>query len=69
MGELEILREGPGPGLLSVPFLQAEDVIFLYHPCAHPWLKLQLALLAHACVAQPSLASDSGLTQDRVSDW
>lgn len=44
---------------------QAEDVSFLYHPCAHPWLKLQLALLAHVCVAQPSLASDSSLTQDR----
>ncbi|KAF6300033.1 tumor protein p53 inducible protein 13 [Rhinolophus ferrumequinum] len=27
--------------------------------------QLQLALLAHACVAQPSLTSDSGLTQDR----
>ncbi|XP_043759213.1 tumor protein p53-inducible protein 13 isoform X1 [Cervus elaphus] len=44
---------------------QAEDVSFLYHPCAHPWLKLQLALLAHTCVAQPLLASDSSLTQDR----
>ncbi|XP_019506081.1 PREDICTED: tumor protein p53-inducible protein 13 isoform X2 [Hipposideros armiger] len=44
---------------------QAEDVSFFYHPCAHPWLKLQLALLAHVCVAQPSLASDSSLTQDR----
>uniref|UniRef100_A0A8C3VU21 Tumor protein p53 inducible protein 13 n=1 Tax=Catagonus wagneri TaxID=51154 RepID=A0A8C3VU21_9CETA len=44
---------------------QAEDVSFLYHPCAHPWLKLQLALLAHICVAQPSLAPDPSLTQDR----
>ncbi|XP_058416182.1 tumor protein p53-inducible protein 13 isoform X2 [Diceros bicornis minor] len=44
---------------------QAEGVSFLYHPCAHPWLKLQLALLAHVCVAQPSLAPDSSLTQDR----
>ncbi|XP_049493932.1 tumor protein p53-inducible protein 13 [Panthera uncia] len=43
----------------------AEDVTFLYHPCAHPWLKLQLALLAHVCVAQPSLAPDSSLTQER----
>ncbi|XP_075417390.1 tumor protein p53-inducible protein 13 isoform X2 [Tenrec ecaudatus] len=43
----------------------AEDVNFLYHPCAHPWLKTQLALLARACVAQPSLAPDSSLTQDR----
>ncbi|XP_045155619.1 tumor protein p53-inducible protein 13 isoform X2 [Echinops telfairi] len=43
----------------------AEDVNFLYHPCVHPWLKTQLALLAHACVAQPSLAPDSSLTQDR----
>ncbi|XP_008146066.2 tumor protein p53-inducible protein 13 [Eptesicus fuscus] len=44
---------------------QAEDVSFLYHPCAHPWLKLQLVLLAHVHVAQPSLAPDSSLTQDR----
>ncbi|XP_015994490.1 tumor protein p53-inducible protein 13 [Rousettus aegyptiacus] len=44
---------------------QAEDVSFLYHPCAHPWLKLQLALLAHVCVAQPSLAPDFSLTRDR----
>lgn len=52
---------------VSMPFLQSEDVSFLYHPCAHPWLKLQLALLAHTCVAQPSVAPDSSLTQDRVS--
>ncbi|KAB0393964.1 hypothetical protein E2I00_004408, partial [Balaenoptera physalus] len=45
---------------------QAEDVSFLYHPCAHPWLKLQLAFLAHICVAQPLLAPDSSLTQDRL---
>ncbi|XP_072795239.1 tumor protein p53-inducible protein 13 isoform X3 [Vicugna pacos] len=45
---------------------QAEDVNFLYHPCVHPWLKLQLALLAHICVAQPSLVPDSSLTQDRA---
>ncbi|XP_017710621.1 PREDICTED: tumor protein p53-inducible protein 13 isoform X4 [Rhinopithecus bieti] len=44
---------------------QAEDVTFLYHPCAHPWLKLQLALLAYACMTNPSLAPDSSLTQDR----
>ncbi|XP_029785234.1 tumor protein p53-inducible protein 13 isoform X2 [Suricata suricatta] len=44
---------------------QAKDVRFLYHPCAHPWLKLQLALLAHICVAQSSLAQDSSLTQER----
>ncbi|KAM7068299.1 tumor protein p53-inducible protein 13 [Molossus nigricans] len=44
---------------------RAEDVSFLYHPCAHPWLKLQLALLAHVHVAHPSLAPDSSLTQDR----
>lgn len=54
---------------VSESFLQAEDVSFLYHPCAHPWLKLQLALLAHVHVAQPSLAPDSSLTQDRVSGW
>ncbi|XP_059763221.1 tumor protein p53-inducible protein 13 isoform X2 [Balaenoptera ricei] len=45
---------------------QAEDVSFLYHPCAHPWLKLQFAFLAHICVAQPLLAPDSSLTQDRA---
>ncbi|XP_059004059.1 tumor protein p53-inducible protein 13 isoform X3 [Mustela lutreola] len=45
---------------------QAEDVRFFYHPCAHPWLKLQLALLAHVCVAQPSLAADPSLTQERA---
>lgn len=50
-----------------MPFLQAEDVSFLYHPCAHPWLKLQLAFLAHICMAQPLLVPDSSLTQDRVS--
>ncbi|XP_036878694.2 tumor protein p53-inducible protein 13 isoform X2 [Manis javanica] len=44
---------------------QAEAISFLYHPCAHPWLKLQLALLAHVCMAKPSLAPDSSLTQDR----
>ncbi|XP_029066945.1 tumor protein p53-inducible protein 13 isoform X1 [Monodon monoceros] len=44
---------------------QAEDVSFLYHPCAHPWLKLQLAFLAHICMAQPLLVPDSSLTQDR----
>ncbi|XP_032472335.1 tumor protein p53-inducible protein 13 isoform X3 [Phocoena sinus] len=45
---------------------QAEDVSFLYHPCAHPWLKLQLAFLAHICMAQPLLVPDSSLTQDRA---
>ncbi|CAK6437911.1 unnamed protein product [Pipistrellus nathusii] len=44
---------------------QAENVRFLYHPCAHPWLKLQLVVLAHVHVAQPPLAPDSSLTQDR----
>ncbi|XP_006891042.1 PREDICTED: tumor protein p53-inducible protein 13 [Elephantulus edwardii] len=43
----------------------AEDVSFLYHPCAHPWLKIQLALLARVCVPEPSLTPDSNLTQDR----
>ncbi|KAM6174914.1 tumor protein p53-inducible protein 13 isoform 2-T2 [Erethizon dorsatum] len=47
----------------------AEDVTFLYHPCAHPWLKLQLALLAHVCVAKPSLIPDSNLTRDRRRQW
>ncbi|XP_037018701.2 tumor protein p53-inducible protein 13 isoform X4 [Artibeus jamaicensis] len=45
---------------------QGEDVGFLYHPCAHPWLKLQLSLLAHVYMAQPSLAPDSSLTRDRA---
>lgn len=43
---------------------KAEDVSFFYHPCVHPWLKLQLALLA-VSVAQRSLTPDSSLTQDR----
>ncbi|KAM6164372.1 tumor protein p53-inducible protein 13 [Rhynchocyon petersi] len=42
-----------------------KDVSFLYHPCAHPWLKIQLALLAHVCVSQPLLTPDSSLTQAR----
>ncbi|XP_037347518.1 tumor protein p53-inducible protein 13 isoform X2 [Talpa occidentalis] len=45
---------------------KAENASFLYHPCAHPWLKLQLALLAHIFVAQPSLTPDPSLSQDRV---
>ncbi|XP_036050327.1 tumor protein p53-inducible protein 13 isoform X1 [Onychomys torridus] len=44
---------------------QVDGVAFLYHPCAHPWLKLQLALLAHVCVAKPTLIPDSSLTWDR----
>ncbi|XP_040605124.1 tumor protein p53-inducible protein 13 isoform X3 [Mesocricetus auratus] len=44
---------------------QLDGVAFLYHPCAHPWLKLQLALLAHVCVAKPTLVPDSNLTSDR----
>ncbi|XP_004684886.1 PREDICTED: tumor protein p53-inducible protein 13 [Condylura cristata] len=43
----------------------AENASFLYHPCAHPWLKLQLALLAHVFVSQPSLTPNSSLSQDR----
>ncbi|XP_073902636.1 tumor protein p53-inducible protein 13 isoform X2 [Castor canadensis] len=65
MEELIILWEGPGLFLgVSVLFLQAEGVTFLYHPCAHPWLKLQFALLAHVCVAKPTLTPDSNLTRD-----
>ncbi|KAM5307844.1 tumor protein p53-inducible protein 13 isoform 3-T3 [Glossophaga mutica] len=45
---------------------QGADISFLYHPCAHPWLKLQLSLLAHVYMAQPSLAPDSSLTRDRA---
>jgi hypothetical protein len=68
MEELIILWEGPGLFLgVSVLFLQAEGVTFLYHPCAHPWLKLQFALLAHVCVAKPTLTPDSNLTRDWVS--
>ncbi|XP_051035911.1 tumor protein p53-inducible protein 13 isoform X4 [Phodopus roborovskii] len=44
---------------------QLDGVAFLYHPCAHPWLKLQLALLAHVCVAKPTLIPDTNLTWDR----
>ncbi|XP_024420597.2 tumor protein p53-inducible protein 13 isoform X1 [Desmodus rotundus] len=44
---------------------QGEDVSFFYHPCAHPWLKLQLFLLAHVYMAQPSLVPDSSLARDR----
>ncbi|XP_004857116.1 tumor protein p53-inducible protein 13 isoform X2 [Heterocephalus glaber] len=44
---------------------QVEAVTFLYHPCAHPWLKLQLAFLARVCVAKPLLKPDSNLTRDR----
>lgn len=44
---------------------QDEGVTFHYHPCAHPWLKLQLALLAHVCLAKPTLVPDSSLTWDR----
>lgn len=54
---------------VSMPFLQGEDVSFFYHPCAHPWLKLQLFLLAHVYMAQPSLVPDSSLARDRVSGW
>lgn len=44
---------------------QGEGITFFYHPCTHPWLKLQLALLAHVCVAKPTLIPDSNLTWDR----
>ncbi|XP_007520505.1 tumor protein p53-inducible protein 13 isoform X1 [Erinaceus europaeus] len=44
---------------------KTEDVSFFYHPCVHPWLKLQLAILAGVSVAYPSLTPDSSLTQDR----
>ncbi|XP_010640543.1 tumor protein p53-inducible protein 13 isoform X2 [Fukomys damarensis] len=51
-------------GLWPLP-PQAEAITFLYHPCAHPWLKLQLAFLAHVCVVKPLLIPDSNLTRDR----
>lgn len=45
--------------------VQPEAIAFLYHPCAHPWLKLQLALLAHASVPKPWLVPDSSLPRNR----
>ncbi|XP_072495949.1 tumor protein p53-inducible protein 13 isoform X1 [Notamacropus eugenii] len=47
-----------GPG-------QGSNITFLYHPCVHPWLKLQLALLAHVCVSRPILIPHLSLTQHR----
>ncbi|XP_076792376.1 tumor protein p53-inducible protein 13 isoform X3 [Arvicanthis niloticus] len=44
---------------------QAEGITFFYHPCAHPWLKLRLAVLAHVCVSKPTLIPDFSLTWDR----
>lgn len=44
---------------------QAEGITFFYHPCAHLWLKLQLAVLAHLCVAKPTLIPDFSLPWDR----
>nr|XP_021508377.1 tumor protein p53-inducible protein 13 isoform X2 [Meriones unguiculatus] len=62
-------REGlwplPPQVLPRVTFTQVEGIAFFYHPCAHPWLKLQLALLARVCVAKPTLIPDSNLTWDR----
>ncbi|XP_049984574.1 tumor protein p53-inducible protein 13 isoform X2 [Alexandromys fortis] len=51
-------------GLWPLP-PQVDGVAFLYHPCAHPWLKFQLAFLAHVCVAKPTLIPDSNLTWAR----
>ncbi|KAM4843644.1 tumor protein p53-inducible protein 13 isoform 2-T2 [Thomomys bottae] len=51
-------------GLWPLP-PQAEGVAFFYHPCAHPWLKLQLVLLAHIFVPKPTLILDSNLSRDR----
>ncbi|XP_027717317.1 tumor protein p53-inducible protein 13 isoform X4 [Vombatus ursinus] len=47
------------------PGQQGSNITFLYHPCVHPWLKLQFALLAHICVSQPRLIPYLGLTQQR----
>ncbi|KAM8999178.1 tumor protein p53-inducible protein 13 isoform X2 [Sarcophilus harrisii] len=47
-----------GPG-------QGRNITFLYHPCAHPWLKLQFARLARGCVPRPQLIPHPGLTQQR----
>ncbi|XP_051035908.1 tumor protein p53-inducible protein 13 isoform X2 [Phodopus roborovskii] len=55
----------PPQVLPRVTHRQLDGVAFLYHPCAHPWLKLQLALLAHVCVAKPTLIPDTNLTWDR----
>ncbi|XP_074045211.1 tumor protein p53-inducible protein 13 [Macrotis lagotis] len=44
---------------------QDGNITFLYHPCVHPWLKLQLVLLAHVCVSRPRLIPHLNLTQQR----
>ncbi|XP_038614891.1 tumor protein p53-inducible protein 13 isoform X3 [Tachyglossus aculeatus] len=44
---------------------QGRGLAFIYHPCAHPWLQLQLTLLARACVPRPVLVPALGLTRER----
>nr|XP_034363745.1 tumor protein p53-inducible protein 13 isoform X2 [Arvicanthis niloticus] len=55
----------PPQVLPRVTYTQAEGITFFYHPCAHPWLKLRLAVLAHVCVSKPTLIPDFSLTWDR----
>ncbi|XP_053130560.1 tumor protein p53-inducible protein 13 [Hemicordylus capensis] len=45
--------------------LKRGDVAFLYHPCTHPVLRRQLALLARACLPHHVLAPHSGLTREQ----
>ncbi|XP_038614893.1 tumor protein p53-inducible protein 13 isoform X5 [Tachyglossus aculeatus] len=45
---------------------QGRGLAFIYHPCAHPWLQLQLTLLARACVPRPVLVPALGLTRERA---
>ncbi|XP_056675553.1 tumor protein p53-inducible protein 13 isoform X2 [Monodelphis domestica] len=53
------------PGELWPLPQEGSSIAFLYHPCAHPRLKLQLALLARACVSRPILTPHLGLTRQR----
>ncbi|XP_051848221.1 tumor protein p53-inducible protein 13 isoform X2 [Antechinus flavipes] len=53
------------PGELWPLPQEGRNITFLYHPCVHPWLKLQFALLARACVPRPKLIPHAGLTQQR----
>ncbi|XP_052052904.1 tumor protein p53-inducible protein 13 isoform X2 [Apodemus sylvaticus] len=55
----------PPQVLPRVTYTQAEGITFFYHPCAHPWLKLRLAVLAHVYVTKPTLIPDFSLTWDR----
>uniref|UniRef100_A0A4X2KJR7 Tumor protein p53 inducible protein 13 n=2 Tax=Vombatus ursinus TaxID=29139 RepID=A0A4X2KJR7_VOMUR len=67
-GELWPLPQEVSPRVVTKTWMgpgQGSNITFLYHPCVHPWLKLQFALLAHICVSQPRLIPYLGLTQQR----